>query len=106
MSYLEVHPVITAVTFTNTNFVTGGASTSGGGTTATNTNTIQRPTTVKQELSVTVCVPDKGILMIGGLGKSSETKTSKGVPILSKIPIVKGYFPVTQLTEILLPQVI
>ena len=90
--YLEVHPVITAVTFTNTNFVTGGASTSGGGTTAANTNTIQRPTTVKQELSVTVCVPDKGILMIGGLGKSSETKTSKGVPILSKIPIVKRIF--------------
>ena len=90
--YLEVHPVITAVTFTNTNFVTGGASTSGGGTTAANTNTIQRPTTVKQELSVTVCVPDKGILMIGGLGKSSETKASKGVPILSKIPIVKRIF--------------
>lgn len=90
--YLEVHPVITAVTFTSTNFVTGGASTSGGGTTAANTNTIQRPTTVKQELSVTVCVPDKGILMIGGLGKSSETKTSKGVPILSKIPIVKRIF--------------
>ena len=90
--YLEVHPVITAVTFTNTNFVTGGASTSGGGTTASNTNTIQRPTTVKQELSVTVCVPDKGILMIGGLGKSSEARTSKGVPILSKIPIVKRIF--------------
>jgi len=90
--YLEVHPVITAVTFTNTNFVTGGASASGGGTTASNTNTIQRPTTVKQELSVTVCVPDKGILMIGGLGKSSEARTSKGVPILSKIPIVKRIF--------------
>ena len=30
--------------------------------------------------------------MIGGLGKSSETKTSKGVPILSKIPIVRRLF--------------
>ncbi len=30
--------------------------------------------------------------MIGGLGKSSETKTSKGVPILSKIPIIKRLF--------------
>ncbi len=90
--YLEVHPVITTVSFTDTNFVTGGASTSGGGATASNTNTIQRPQTVKQELSVTVCVPDKGILMIGGLGKSEERKTSRGVPILSKIPILKRLF--------------
>jgi type II secretory pathway component GspD/PulD (secretin) len=30
--------------------------------------------------------------MIGGLGKSSETRTSKGVPILSKIPIIKRLF--------------
>jgi len=30
--------------------------------------------------------------MIGGLGTSSETKTSKGVPILSKIPIIKRLF--------------
>ncbi len=30
--------------------------------------------------------------MIGGLGKSSLTKTSKGVPILSKIPIIKRLF--------------
>ena len=89
---LEVHPIITDVTLASTNFVTGGATASGGGTTASNTNVIQRPLTTKQELSVTVSVPDKGILMIGGLGKSSETKTSKGVPILSKIPIVRRLF--------------
>jgi type II secretory pathway component GspD/PulD (secretin) len=89
---LEVHPIITDVTLASTNFVTGGASTSGGGTTTSNTNVIQRPQTTKQELSVTVSVPDKGILMIGGLGKSSETKTSKGVPFFSKIPIIKRLF--------------
>ncbi|GAG85222.1 unnamed protein product, partial [marine sediment metagenome] len=37
-------------------------------------------------------VPDKGILIIGGLGTSSETKTSSGTPILSKIPIIKRLF--------------
>jgi len=89
---LEVHPIITDVELASTNFVTGGATASGGGTTTSNTNVIQRPQTTKQELSVTVSVPDKGILMIGGLGKSSETRTSKGVPILSKIPIVKRLF--------------
>ncbi len=30
--------------------------------------------------------------MIGGLGKSSLTKTAKGVPILSMIPIIKRLF--------------
>jgi type II secretory pathway component HofQ len=90
--YLEVHPVITSVKFTDTIFQTVGSVPSGGGGSATANNTIQRPTTVKQELSVTVCVPDKGILMIGGLGKSSETKTSNGIPILSKIPFIKRLF--------------
>jgi len=89
--YLEVHPVLTSVTFEETDFVTVGA-TSGDVNQVTATNKIQRPTTIKQELSVTVCVPDKGILMIGGLGKSTEVKTSKGVPILSKIPIIKRLF--------------
>ncbi|MCR4288909.1 MAG: hypothetical protein NUV86_01425 [Candidatus Scalindua sp.] len=90
---LEVHPIITAVTFDDTSFQTVGPVPSGGsGTGAAATNTIQRPQTTKQELSVTVSVPDKGILMIGGLGSSSETKSSKGVPILSKIPIIKRLF--------------
>lgn len=91
--YLEVHPVITSVTFEETDYQTVGAlNTTGDVSEVTATNTIQIPETTKQELSVTVCVPDKGILMIGGLGKSTETKTSKGVPILSKIPIVKRLF--------------
>ena len=90
--YLEVHPVITSVTFNDEAFTTGGNTGTGGAVTAANVNQIQIPTTVKQELSVTVCVPDKGILTIGGLGKSSETRTSKGVPILSKIPIIKRLF--------------
>ena len=91
--YLEVHPIITDVTLATTNYTTGGtASSAAGSTSAANINFIQRPQTTKQELSVTVCVPDKGILMIGGLGTSSVEKKSKGVPILSKIPIVKRLF--------------
>ncbi len=89
--YLEVHPIITDVTLVSTNFVTAGAIVDAGTEDAVQ-NQIQRPQTTKQELSVTVCVPDKGILMIGGLGTSSVEKKSKGVPILSKIPIVKRLF--------------
>ncbi|MBO1224473.1 MAG: hypothetical protein JYX80_08580 [Candidatus Scalindua sediminis] len=93
--YLEVHPVITQVELntddTKVEFQTTVAGTTGAaGEPAI--NTIQLPITTKQELSVTVCVPDKGVLMIGGLGKRSETKKSKGVPILSKIPIIKRLF--------------
>ncbi len=95
--YLEVHPIITKVELntddTRVTFNTVGQVSAGGDpTSVVATNTIQLPITTKQELSVTVCVPDKGILMIGGLGKSTETKTSKGVPMLSKIPIVKRLF--------------
>jgi type II secretory pathway component GspD/PulD (secretin) len=90
--YLEVHPIITDVTLVSTNFVTAGAIIEGAGAEDAVQNQIQRPQTTKQELSVTVCVPDKGILMIGGLGTSSVEKKSKGVPILSKIPIVKRLF--------------
>ncbi|MCP4252171.1 MAG: hypothetical protein GY775_01965, partial [Candidatus Scalindua sp.] len=89
--YLEVHPIITDVTLVETEFQTVGQSVDAT-TPSTATNKIQRPQTIKQELSVTVCVPDKGILMIGGLGKSSETETSNGTPILSKIPIIKRLF--------------
>jgi type II secretory pathway component GspD/PulD (secretin) len=91
---LEVHPVITTVTFDTADrieFQTVGQAASDT-TAGVASNIIQRPETVRQELSVTVSVPDKGILMIGGLGTSSETKTSKGVPILSKIPIIKRLF--------------
>ncbi|MFQ5962707.1 MAG: hypothetical protein ACE5KZ_00300 [Candidatus Scalinduaceae bacterium] len=90
--YLEVHPIITRVTFTERDFETTAAGTGGtsGGEKAV--NKIQLPQTVKQELSVTVCVPDKGVLLIGGLGSRSETKTSSGTPFLSKIPIVKRLF--------------
>jgi type II secretory pathway component GspD/PulD (secretin) len=90
--YLEVHPLITNVTFEETEFQTSAAGTGGtqGGGPAI--NTIQLPITTKQELSVTVCVPDKGVLIIGGLGTSSVTKTSSGTPILSKIPIIKRLF--------------
>jgi len=94
--YLEVHPVITQVDLTSAatkvEFQTSVAGTGGTGAAEVSKNTIQLPITTKQELSVTVCVPDKGILMIGGLGKSTETRISKGVPILSKIPVVKRFF--------------
>jgi tetratricopeptide (TPR) repeat protein len=94
--YLEVHPIITNVDLTgagtSVEFQTSVAGSGGTADADVAKNKIQLPITTKQELSVTVCVPDKGVLMIGGLGSRTETKTSKGVPILSKIPVIKRLF--------------
>ena len=50
---------------------------------------IQVPTLSSQRLQTTVSVPDGGTLLIGGQKLSSETEVEAGVPILSKIPILK-----------------
>lgn len=50
---------------------------------------IQVPTLSSQRLQTTVSVPDGGTLLIGGQKLASETEVEAGVPILSKIPILK-----------------
>ena len=50
---------------------------------------IQLPTLSSQRVQTTVSVPDGGTLLIGGQKLSSETEVEAGVPILSKIPILK-----------------
>lgn len=50
---------------------------------------IQLPTLSSQRLQTTVSVPDGGTLLIGGQKLASETEVEAGVPILSKIPILK-----------------
>lgn len=50
---------------------------------------IQLPTLSSQRLQTMVSVPDGGTLLIGGQKLASETEVEAGVPILSKIPILK-----------------
>jgi len=50
---------------------------------------IQLPTLSSQRVQTTVSVPDGGTLLIGGQKLASETEVEAGVPILSKIPILK-----------------
>jgi len=64
----------------------------GGGAVTTISNFLQLPKTVVQTLETTVCVPDKGILMIGGLADSSRITREQGVPVLNKIPLLKRLF--------------
>lgn len=53
---------------------------------------IQLPTLSSQRVQTTVSVPDGGTLLIGGQKLASETEVEAGVPILSKIPILKRFY--------------
>ena len=45
-----------------------------------------------QTFETTVCVPDRGVLMVGGLTRHQIAEIERGVPILNKIPILKRLF--------------
>jgi general secretion pathway protein D len=59
-----------------------------GGTGALNAF-VQLPTLSSLRIQTAVSVPDGGTLLIGGQKLSSESEVEAGVPILSKIPILK-----------------
>ncbi|MCF6149507.1 MAG: hypothetical protein E3K37_12715 [Candidatus Kuenenia sp.] len=61
--------------------------------------TVQLPRVNVSQVSVTVCVPDKGTLMIGGLGSLNNEDATSGVPVLSKIPVIKQLFTRDQKTR-------
>ena len=53
---------------------------------------VQLPTLSAQRINTVVSVPDGGTLLIGGQKLASETEVESGVPILSKIPILKRLY--------------
>jgi len=70
----------------------GGSTTGGAGF----VQLIRRTT---QQIQTTVSVPDGGTLLIGGLKQSAERETDAGVPILSRIPILKRAYSNTALVK-------
>ena len=56
------------------------------------TGFIEVPTARITELQTSVSVPDGGTLMIGGMKMFEEHDVESGVPILSKIPVLKRLF--------------
>src|SRR3989339_1062852 len=101
--YLEVTPSVFQVEEI-TSFTFSGLSTDvtvGGGGAGSSINvlpeqTVQLPKENVSQVSVTVCVPDKGTLMIGGLGSINKSNLTNGIPILSKIPVLKRLFSLDQ----------
>jgi type II secretory pathway component GspD/PulD (secretin) len=53
---------------------------------------IQLPNTLIQVIRTTVSVPDGGTLLIGGLKTTQEIESEAGVPVLSKIPVLKRLY--------------
>jgi len=43
-------------------------------------------------VQTTVAIPDRGVMMIGGLTKTNQATTTAGIPILSKIPLLGRLF--------------
>jgi general secretion pathway protein D len=53
---------------------------------------VQLPVVQRQQIKTTVSVPDGGTLMVGGQKVSAENEIESGVPVLSKIPILKRIY--------------
>ncbi|MFH0983496.1 MAG: hypothetical protein V2A79_18410 [Planctomycetota bacterium] len=53
---------------------------------------IQLPSRQLQIIRTTVSVPDGGTLLIGGMKVSEEVEVEAGVPVLSKIPVLKRLY--------------
>ena len=53
---------------------------------------IQLPTYSRTQFTTTVSIPDGGTVLLGGFKRVGEVELEAGVPILSKIPILKRAF--------------
>jgi general secretion pathway protein D len=63
-----------------------------GGSQTVGSGFIELATQTTQQIRTTVSVPDGGTLLIGGLKLAAERDIDAGVPILSRIPILKRAF--------------
>lgn len=86
---MTLRPGVTRLLDLQTIPFSGGAAGGGFGGGAALQAFVQIPTLSSQRLQTTVSVPDGGTLLIGGQKLASETEVEAGVPILSKIPILK-----------------
>ncbi|MFQ5494358.1 MAG: type II secretion system protein GspD, partial [Phycisphaerae bacterium] len=90
---MTVRPSVTRLLALQT--IPFGGTTAGGGFgggAAATAAFIQLPTLSTQQVQTTVTIPDGGTLLIGGQKLGSETEVDAGVPILSKIPVLKRLY--------------
>jgi len=91
---VRVHPDFQEVTIPRTIVLTGTDTTAtiAGETVVQYNLPIDLPEVVKQKLRTTAVIPDQGVLIMGGISESKEDEQSRGVPLLSKIPVLGRLF--------------
>jgi len=67
---------------------TGGSQGSG----APVEGTVQVPVTTATQIRTTTMIPDQGTVLLGGQRVIDEVEVETGVPVLSKIPVLKRFF--------------
>jgi len=94
--FLELAPTILQTDLTNSvafnTFVGQPGGDEGSAAGAAVTNSIVLPQVNAEVLETTVGVPDRGVVMVGGLTSSQREHHEGGVPILDKIPLLKRLF--------------
>ena len=92
----QLSSLISLSTFSFEQASTSFSNTGVGGQTFVNgglgTAFIQEPNIDLTDVKTTVSVPDGGTLLLGGQTQSGEIENEAGVPVLSKIPILKRLF--------------
>jgi type II secretory pathway component GspD/PulD (secretin) len=88
---MEVSPQIALLNGFTSYFISV-TDTDANGNPLTGTGQVQLPNVTVQELRTTVSVPDGGTLLLGGQRVSGQVEREKGVPLLSKLPIIKRLF--------------
>ena len=53
---------------------------------------VHHPGSVSRNFSSLIRIKDGELVLLGGLEKKSKTSSSSGVPILSRIPVIKWFF--------------
>lgn len=92
---MNLQPTVTQLIALRTFNVAGvntGTGGGGGGLPGSITAAIQEPELQVTTVATLVSVPDGGTLLLGGQTLAGEVEIEEGVPILSKIPIVKRLF--------------
>jgi len=73
-------------------FVSLGVLLSGSAVWGQQNTTVQLPTFNFSTVATTVSVPDGGTALLGGIGRARESSTTRGMPMLSKVPGVNRLF--------------
>ncbi|MCG3138294.1 MAG: hypothetical protein HJJLKODD_02156 [Phycisphaerae bacterium] len=85
--YMNLQPGTGRVVAVDSFPFTGGPTTGVGAS-----GVVQLPVVQLQQIKTTVTVPDGGTLLVGGQKSTAESEIEAGVPVLSKIPVLKRLY--------------